>query len=435
MGTEITLSIRGVDLDYSKNSRGVDHGALFQEIDRGRIRSDQIDYDYFDDRDDSDLADMELGFSRRLGDIKERVELLGFGIDTARLEYEHQAKQCAQENEYPESEGLERNTELLSFDEFLETISTITISNLCGGFDDNFLERGFNHYGKKFIKPETVRRFPFFDERDDRAYSEQSYLSGLLGFLHPYNVIRLLATNEDNLDELVVWQYGPLVNAGWASADEFVPNARRSQTFLVATEGDSDVEILDKAFRYVAPNIADFFRFIDMSEGHPFGGTGPLQKFANGLVKIDVQNNTIFLFDNDAEGVSALNKVAALKLPANMRVTKLPDRPQFEHFPTTGPSGESVADINGRAAAIECYLDLEQPDLPTPVVRWGNYKGDVRRYQGALVAKDKFTKHFLRLELTSPLAEEYDWGGLRCILDALRHEASALASDLRAALR
>lgn len=47
MGTEISLDIGGLCLDWSKNARGTDHGVLFQDADRKGLRSDQIDYDYF----------------------------------------------------------------------------------------------------------------------------------------------------------------------------------------------------------------------------------------------------------------------------------------------------------------------------------------------------------------------------------------------------
>ena len=40
MGTEISLDIGGLSIDWSKNARGADHGALFQEVDRKRLRSD-----------------------------------------------------------------------------------------------------------------------------------------------------------------------------------------------------------------------------------------------------------------------------------------------------------------------------------------------------------------------------------------------------------
>jgi len=39
VGTEITLEVGGLTLDWCKNSRGLDHGMLFQAKDRKRIHS------------------------------------------------------------------------------------------------------------------------------------------------------------------------------------------------------------------------------------------------------------------------------------------------------------------------------------------------------------------------------------------------------------
>lgn len=41
-----------------------------------------------------------------------------------------------------------------------------------------------------------------------------------------------------------------------------------------------------------------------------------------------------------------------------MHAMRLPDLDEFRSMPARGPEGVSVCDINGRAAAIECYLDL-----------------------------------------------------------------------------
>ena len=73
-------------LDWSKNSRGSDHGALFQSGDRKRVRSDQIDYDYYADNDE-ELAPNELALVRPLKDVLPRLELLGFRIERAKSEY------------------------------------------------------------------------------------------------------------------------------------------------------------------------------------------------------------------------------------------------------------------------------------------------------------------------------------------------------------
>ena len=65
MGTEIKLAVGGVTLDWSKNDRGTDHGMLFQEKDRKRTRSDQINYDYFNENNE-DPGPMEMSFCRPL---------------------------------------------------------------------------------------------------------------------------------------------------------------------------------------------------------------------------------------------------------------------------------------------------------------------------------------------------------------------------------
>ncbi len=74
-------------------------------------------------------------------------------------------------------------------------------------------------------------------------------------------------------------------------------------------------------------------------------------------LRIEVLNQVLFVFDNDAEGVDAFRKLEKLKLPTNMRAMLLPDLEEFRAFPSRGPEGVSVSDINGRAAAIECYCE------------------------------------------------------------------------------
>jgi hypothetical protein len=80
-------------------------------------------------------------------------------------------------------------------------------------------------------------------------------------------------------------------------------------------------------------------------------------------------------------------------LPINMRTMVLPNLKEFETFPAAGPGGQALADINGCAASIERYLDLHAPGMPAPLVRWTNYKEDVGTYQGALQAKDRYSRH------------------------------------------
>ncbi len=172
------------------------------------------------------------------------------------------------------------------------------------------------------------------------------------------------------------------------------------------------------------PHISDFFRFVDMEEGYPFAGTGNLYRFTQGLAGIGILNNTVLLYDNDAEGVAKWRDTQKLTLTPNMRPMKLPDLKALKQVMTVGPSGRRRANINQRAAAIECYLDLAQPGLPEPVVRWGPYNKASETYHGELEHKTQYMKRFLDLRAADPA---YDLSKIEAVLDAMVAECVAIA--------
>ncbi len=274
-------------------------------------------------------------------------------------------------------------------------------------------------------------RIPKYQSWDFPAYSERTFFSGLVDILNPYSMMRLLAGTKANENASVVWQYGPLVQAGWANEREFRAGARRTERFLIATEGVSDVRILKHALALLRPGIADFFRFIDVSESHPFPGTGNLVKFAEGLAKIDVQNQVLFLFDNDAEGFEAHQRLSRISLPANMRAAMLPELEVFKEFPAEGPEGLRMANINRRAAAIECYLDLNMPGSEPAKIRWANYKKASEIYQGSLEYKESYDKAFSEQTPETIADGSYDVSKIEAVLDLLIAECTAIAVERR----
>jgi len=434
VGTIIDLSVGGVSVDWSKNSRGTDHGALFQEADRKRMRSEQIDYDYFE-RTELSPAEMEMAFSRPLRAVVPRLELLGFRLDTVRQAYETRAKQWREDQaaiaDYDDDSNNCTVVEPLTFDEFLSFVQTHPIRELDDSFVREIDAANERRIRGRFDGSQTVARIPSESEHASNAYSERTHFGVLVDFLHPYSTLRLLAECSANLDLDVLWQYGPLVDAGWAGVNEFTPCARRAQTLLIATEGTSDIHILTHAIGLLRPEVADFFRFIDVSERHPFSGTGSLVKFAEGLAKIDVQNQIIFLFDNDAEGIEAYSAVRRFNLPHNMRTLVLPELDEFRQFPAHGPDGVTNSDINGRAAAIECYLDLNLQGYGPAKVVWTNYKKERDVYQGALEFKESYARAFLDQTAQTIRGGQYDVRKLKRVLEALVDESSRLAMVVR----
>ncbi len=424
MGTIISLDIAGMGLDWSKNSKGVDHGAFFQEQDRKRVPSDQISYEYYEGKDE-ELAPNEMAFVRRLKDVLPRLALLGFTRERAVREYESLVETCIEEASSESDDGERQPLTFVSFDEFCAFVAKHPVADL----DDTFgksLDR--EKIKGRFACDEIAERIPHSWTSEADAYSERSYFGGLIGILHPYSLMWVLGESDQNRESEVVWQYGPLVESGWADAAEFTPCARRTETFLVATEGSSDAHILKHAFSVLRPEVADFFRFIDVSKRHPFPGTGNLVKFAEGPAKIDVHNQVVFLFDNDGEGYEAYERVQRLSLPANLRAIMLPELEEFRAFPARGPEGVNKADINRRAAAIECYLDLGRNGR-TPQVVWTNYKKDLGDYHGALEHKEDYAKAFLKQTSEAIASGTYDARKIRIALDALVAECSSIATQ------
>lgn len=432
MSTPITLTVGDITLTYNTTYMGIDHGMLFQDADRHRRRHGSINYDYYEQHPDEDVAQSEMCFCRPLRSMVPRLELLGYTLTTVKAEYDRIAAQDHELRAEAGESDVIGKPPLMNFDQFVAFIRAYPVSDL----SDEFTQDYDNEYRAKrglFANEPAIAQLPMGDaDRDAGGYSERSHFGNLIGFLNPYAVLRVLAENPANLDLEVVWDYGTFVSAGWAQNRDFVAGSRRTQTYLIATEGTSDTHILKRAIALLRPEIQDFFRFIEVEDRHPFSGTGNLAKFAEGLVKIDVHNRVVFLFDNDAEGHEAYGSLQRFTFPANMRAMVLPDLEELRKFPTRGPDGVSIADINGRAASIECYLDLRLKDRKPPQATWTNYKERLNAYQGALDFKESYANAFYSATAQSITSNEYDVSKLRVVLDALQNQCIQMAEQLNA---
>ncbi|MFZ6681215.1 HEPN/Toprim-associated domain-containing protein [Undibacterium sp. Tian12W] len=379
MGSFSGLNLGPFSITESKNEFVSHHRELFQEQDL--VISPLHGF-----------TEPEEHYERPLRLVLERLELLGHTLERARQEFENP-------NPYSLVDPLP-----LSFDQVMDVLRTVDVSKLNVGYTD------VREIGK--IAPLDIQQLIATVRPPDQFENDHWDLDALIENFDPYTLLRIFAENPVNLELPVIWYFDEVVQAGWIERDEIQVGLNKYAAYLLVTEGSSDAKILRHAFEVLRPNISAFFRFVDMADGYPFTGTGNLVNFAKGLVSIHIQNNVVFIFDNDAEGVASMNKCNAFALPGNMKMMKLPDLDAFKRFPTIGPQGPSLDDINGRGAAIECYLDLPE----NACVRWSNYNEALGVYQGALEHKDKYKKEFLSL---NGRVESYDYQKLECILDAI----------------
>ena len=401
MGSVISLSVGRLEIDWGKNVNFADHSPLFQPSDLA-----QVPYYYVDEDDPCDgegeynlVTVMKEGLSKPLEQVIDRVALLGFTVRQARREFEFLSR------------FHDLNPAKFCFEQLATALSTVDVTSGSAdyGADDDFGELFRRYLFDRLGLEETV---------GDPGYVRYA-ASEAMENLSPYAVLNLVAQNPSACGLSVSWRFADLEEGGWADRTEFLKTVDRRSRFLVVTEGSSDGKAIEHALKLLKPHVADFFSFVDMKEGYPFTGTGNLFNFAKGLVSISVQNSVVILYDNDAEGVWSCRRTRDLNLPDNMRVLRLPDLADFRNFRTVGPTGAHSADINGRAAAIECYLDPG----PAAEVRWSHFHKGLRVYHGALVGKERVLREFLR---QTEVSQAYDFRRIASVVEMIISECVAM---------
>ncbi|MXW00546.1 MAG: hypothetical protein F4X59_02780 [Holophagales bacterium] len=409
MGSMITLSVGRLEIDWGKNMFFRDHSQLFQPSDLAPVPYYYVDENdpYTDEEGHYNLVTvMKDGLSKPLDEVMERVGLLGYTMKVARREFEHLSRLN------------DLDTSRFSFDQLVHALATVNVRSLSPDYGEG---EDFGRFFRRYL----FERIGLDKIVDDPARVEFMWGESMEN-LSAYAILQAVAQNPSALGLPVTWQFADLEEGGWAKREDFLGDVHKENQFLIVTEGSSDAQVLRHALSLLKPHVADFFYFVDMSEGYPFTGTGNLHNFAKGLVGIAVRNNVIILYDNDAEGVAGFNRTVGLSLPSNMRVLRLPDLEEFRDFRTIGPSGVELADINGRAAAIECYLDVGSD----AVVRWKNYKRELDVYHGELVEKRDVMRSFLA---EGDVRGDCDFSKIAVVIDMIVSECSAMREVARLA--
>ncbi len=406
MGSMISLAVGRLEIDWGKNNGFVDHSALFQAGDVA-----QIPYYYAGEEikgadggpDWKVITELKEGLSKPLAMVIDRINLLGHTHSVCEAEFAALA----------EFNGFDATT--FSFADLRQALSDIDVDSLSLNYGE-----GGEDFGK-FFRREILPRLGL-----KAGGSELGGIAEGMENLSAYTILHLLGENPTARGLNVQWAFNDVEDGGWAKRSDFVKPVDQSSRFLIVTEGSSDAAIIGKAFRLLSPHIADFFDFVDMEEGYPFSGTGNVFRFVQGLTGIRVLNNVIVVYDNDAEGAANFERTRQLNLPANIAVIKLPELGCFEAFPTIGPNGQHLADINNRAAAIECYLDLPSD----AVVRWSSYNTKIGAYQGELVEKERYARIFLDQRERSTA---YRFDNIASVLDIIVRTATDMREKLMAA--
>ena len=355
----------------------------------------------------------------------DRLEVLGFTAKEARKRFEDWREQEIRslgerltDDDYNDAmlaEILEKELQLLeplSFDSWLETMASV-------------VNRGIHKWDRETVSITELE--DFLVSHDDPTFVYPNADSRL--FLRAV----LLALASDVTVEL---DYTDLVYAGYyAVSDSVVTECRNSllekpygqSNIIILTEGSSDIRILQCALECLLPHLREYINFFDFNATRARGGAPALVDTVKALAAARVSDRFVVLFDNDTAGHEAMRALSGVALPKNIRCFTYPDIDLARAYPTLGPSGSTVLDVNGLAGSIELYLGkdvLTVEDSNLVPIQWRGYSESLKRYQGELPNKTGLQARFFELvEQWKANPAQYparDWSGLRAILESAR---------------
>ncbi len=221
----------------------------------------------------------------------------------------------------------------------------------------------------------------------------------------PHLLIRALLDACPNVERIAL-DIDDLIGGGYLEQDVRLCEDARAEGILVRplleptiilAEGSSDIRFLRQALSAMFPHLVDYFGFFEHGELKVDGGVGYLVKFLKAFAAARISTRMVALFDNDTVGSEAFRSAVALSLPPNISVLRLPEIELAKSYPSIGPQGLYMVDVNGRAAGIEMYLGrhnlLSDEGTLSPVL-WRGYSEKTKDWQGELRDKRAIQQKF-----------------------------------------
>ncbi|MDK2979768.1 MAG: hypothetical protein PWQ55_115 [Chloroflexota bacterium] len=195
---------------------------------------------------------------------------------------------------------------------------------------------------------------------------------------------------------------------------------------IIITEGRTDSDFLSRTLKLLYPHLYNYFTFMDFNSSNVGGGVGTLANIIKAFSGTGIFNKIIAVFDNDTAAQTAINGLKSTHIPRNIKILQLPYYSFLTKYPTIGPSGKVIMDINSIASSIELYLGREillDKNNDYQLIQWTGYDQGVGRYQGEILNKDFIQRKFLEklkiCENDNSKIREYDWEGLHLIFNSI----------------
>ncbi len=446
MGSYADLTLGKLFLADTKNRIDSDLIWLFrpsdkciEHIDR-RNRNQLAKYimdEYIDDYDEQNPYSL-VKYRCKASVVRDRLNLKGFTLEVAEAAFNAGVKYRVRwlENFVHLSPSL---TEAV--DEELRILNSLTVTDwieALSRISDEVLKLGSLDTISSMDAQTPLLRYMLQASRDCYGFPNIEKMQ--------FPLFVRLAVEAVSSDEHLVYDLTSLSSGGWIDeADEQVTATENLlykdlhlvQNIIVLTEGDTDRWALQRSLKLLHPHLSDYFHFFDFTGKKVGGGVGELANLVRAFAAADVRHRILALFDNDAAATESLSTIDQVNIPRTIAIRQYPSIKLAEEYPTIGPSGNVRMDINGQAGSLELYLGrdvLRNSEGELTPVQWSGYKKKLGIWQGSILEKDRilsdFDKKLKCCEADSHKIDNYDWEGVRAILDMMFTAFHELDADV-----
>lgn len=350
--------------------------------------------------------------------VRQRLDIMGFSLKKVIDDFESiRANKILELSEYIAEEPEDYLKEELAlykennFENYLGAFKTITSSGIHPVF-----------YLKENPNSSTLIQFILDNYNEDNFY----WAFPCFDIRCFFRAIMEIAPQ----DSFVRYDVSDLVASGYYEIDENIyENALNALTssypsnskIIILTEGITDKEVIEQSLKLLFPHLFEYYSFMDFSFLPP-GGAGNLVNLLKSFSGAGITNKVLALFDNDTAAFSAVESLKAIQLPDNIKILHYPDIDLAKKYPTIGPNGTSVQNINGSACSIELYFGediLKEGGTLTPV-QWKSLDNRINKYQGEIINKDMLKQKFMgklkKCQTSSAFINLTEWKDIDLIL-------------------
>ncbi|MNQ10464.1 hypothetical protein D3C85_233050 [compost metagenome] len=430
MGSFCALTLSNYEIDQSKSYINTFWSCFFNEDDK---RSRSVPYELYYTKPITNNDEVPtFEYATSVETMKLRLEIMGYTLVKVKSKYEEGLKNALQTRQ-------DYNTEVLTTAGDNDEKHLNTLKN--GGFDHwltlikYLFDNKITNYSNNLEEYEDIYRFILdYNDIDESLYL--GYPNIGIGYF-----LRAALEAVEPCSELIL-DITSVVSSGYYKEDEpvcsstaqmYLDSTLPFQKIIILTEGSSDSKILSKALKLLYPKVLSYFSFLDFDTYKAEGGSAMLEKTVKSFAAAGISNKIIALFDNDAAGVAATERLKKRKFPSNFRVMTLPSLDLADNYPTIGQQGLTNENVNGRACSIEMYLGtdiLTDANNQLAPVKWRNIEPQINTLQGEISRKADLQKKYLKKVRTANekglLQAEHDWTGLLSVFESIFAVAASI---------